>query len=172
MASLPQRDMHWVSWPGVCTCVVGGVLYLFSCVQNKQASQLEAAVPLDKLSGAPPAARNLRALMLLYCVWCVVLHMPLYVLVCLNIYSASTAAQLQCIKQCPVCGRADLKSLAKLVPFLASVTARTWTDSPLKCALTDRGAVISDVISPPVYPLPTEAPAVHRRLLPVLVMCK
>ncbi len=55
MASLPQRDMHWVSWPGVCTCVVGGVLYLFSCVQNKQASQLEAAVPLEKLSGAPPA---------------------------------------------------------------------------------------------------------------------
>jgi len=52
--------MHWVSWPGVCTCVVGGVLYLFSCVQNKQASQLEAAVPLEKLSGAPPAAQSLR----------------------------------------------------------------------------------------------------------------
>lgn len=43
--------MHWVNWPGVCSCVVGGVLYLFSFMKSKQASQLEAAIPVDKLSG-------------------------------------------------------------------------------------------------------------------------
>lgn len=41
---------------------------------------------------------------------------------------------------------ADLKGLVKLVPFLAAVTARVWTDSPLKCELTSRGAVISEVL--------------------------
>lgn len=52
MASSSGGDMQWISWPGVCSCVVGGVLYLFSFVKSKQASQLEAAIPVDKLSGA------------------------------------------------------------------------------------------------------------------------
>ena len=33
-----------------------------------------------------------------------------------------------------------------LVPFLAAITARVWTDSPLKGELSSRAAVISEVL--------------------------
>lgn len=42
-----------------------------------------------------------------------------------------------------------------LVPFLAAITARVWTDSPLKGELSSRAAVISEVLRCPAVLVPT-----------------
>ena len=45
-------------------------------------------------------------------------------------------------------GIADLKSKVHNVPILVAVRGHVWTDSPLKCELTEKPAVIAEVRTP------------------------
>ena len=125
-----MADVSFVSLPGVLTCAVGGVIRIVAWTLNKEASQIASAKRIDSLSGglepmvhdSSPDSRDPR-------------------LDCTYVHE---------IIDDDVVVYADLKRERSDVPQLVAVSGAAWAENPIECELSDRRAVLTEVLHPQI----------------------